>query len=830
MPRFALVLLFALLAFGRAFGQSATLTANPTSYTASAGHVTFTANITFTGAKVVGLEVNGVPAGWSFGSAGGTNPPSVAPQAGDTGTFAFTNIFESSSPVSFTFTVNHPAGLTGSQTFSAIKVLLTSGGTTTTLDLPNVTISPPPPPTITSGSSASGSVNSPFSYSITANGFPTSYGATGLPSWLSLNSSTGVISGTPTSSGSWTFSATATNSSGTSSPQSVTVTIGSPPTLNSASTASGTVGESFSYQISATGASSYGATGLPDGLSVNAVTGLISGIPTRGGTFSASVSAANGYGTAFQGVTMTIAGGNPPTITTQPTAQSVTTGGTFTFSVAATNATGYAWYRNDVAIAGATAATYSRSNAAAAHAGTYHVVVTNLSGSVTSAKVLLTVIPPDSAPTISDQPQDVTVPAGRPAKFQVTAAGTGTLSYQWRLNGSTIAGATANPHTVPRAWQANAGGYSVVVSNALGMVSSNEGRLTVQAAEYFGTLGTNGGSFALYVRPDRTGVFLAFARDSQVALVSKDLVFDMDGRFSVTTAGTASEEDLSLSRKATSGDVAGLDRARLAATEYVISGAIADDGSLSGAISGLGLSLSAPAAASGITVAKAGFYQSGASGSTATTYTIVGSAGEVYVATVGPGTADGGRGTIDASGNVSLTTEKNVVVSGKIEGNTGIRLTATAPGSTTPTEYTGGNPETWAPQEKLINISTRATAGAGEQTMIAGFSVSGAVTKRLLIRAVGPTLKSYGLETALATPYLKVYAGQTLLAENKGWASSAMAGEISTAGAQAGAFPLLAGSKDAALLMYVSPGVYTVHVTSTDGAVGVALVEVYEVK
>ena len=87
-----------------------------------------------------------------------------------------------------------------------------------------------------------------------------------------------------------------------------------PPVITSAGTAGATTAAAFSYQIEATNSpTSYGATGLPNGLSISAA-GLISGTPTQAGTFSVTLSATNGYGTGTAPLTLTVTSQTMPTI------------------------------------------------------------------------------------------------------------------------------------------------------------------------------------------------------------------------------------------------------------------------------------------------------------------------------------------------------------------------------------------------------------------------------------------------------------------------------------------------------------------------------------
>jgi len=98
------------------------------------------------------------------------------------------------------------------------------------------------------------------------------------------------------------------------------------PAITSATTASATVGTAFSYTITASNnATSYGATGLPAGLTVNSTSGLISGTPTTAGNSSATITATNTGGTGNATLTFSIAKGTP-VINTPPTASAITAG------------------------------------------------------------------------------------------------------------------------------------------------------------------------------------------------------------------------------------------------------------------------------------------------------------------------------------------------------------------------------------------------------------------------------------------------------------------------------------------------------------------------
>src|SRR5262249_38462026 len=142
---------------------------------------------------------------------------------------------------------------------------------------------------ITSASVPQAQVGSPFSYQLSAAGGkpPYTWAVTGgaLPGGLSLAASTGILSGTPTVSGSFSFTVTMTDAQPASASKLLSMTVVLLPlSITSVSLPQAQVGAPYSYQLSATGGKSpytWAVTGgvLPGGLSLAASTGMISGTP-----------------------------------------------------------------------------------------------------------------------------------------------------------------------------------------------------------------------------------------------------------------------------------------------------------------------------------------------------------------------------------------------------------------------------------------------------------------------------------------------------------------------------------------------------------------------
>ncbi|MFT3866939.1 MAG: HYR domain-containing protein [Nibricoccus sp.] len=161
----------------------------------------------------------------------------------------------------------------------------------------------------------------------------------------------------------------------------------------------------------------------------------------------------------------------PPSITTQPINATVTAGKNASFRVVASGSTtlAYQWYFNGVAISGANAATCTITAAQSANAGVYSVVVSNMVGNATSAGAILTV---NNPVVITSPPASLSITVGSTATFSVEATGTAPFTYQWRRNSVAIAGATSSSYIVPSAQTADAGNYTVVVTNPAGSVTS----------------------------------------------------------------------------------------------------------------------------------------------------------------------------------------------------------------------------------------------------------------------------------------------------------------------------------------------------------------------
>jgi len=178
-------------------------------------------------------------------------------------------------------------------------------------------------------------------------------------------------------------------------------------------------------------------------------------------------------------------------ITAQPQSSLIRSAGdtaSFTVSAQGFPPPGYQWRFNGVNLAdndrisGANGTNLTISSLVIADTGNYDVVVTNEYSAVTSQVATLSVLLPV---TLTAPPQSIAVIVGSNTVFTVTASGSEPLSYQWRRNGTNlvdggrVTGSTSNVLTIATTRTSDAAGYSVVVSNLVGSVTSSVATLTV---------------------------------------------------------------------------------------------------------------------------------------------------------------------------------------------------------------------------------------------------------------------------------------------------------------------------------------------------------------
>lgn len=139
---------------------------------------------------------------------------------------------------------------------------------------------------------------------------------------------------------------------------------------------------------------------------------------------------------------------------------------------------------------------------------------------------------------------------------------------------------------------------------------------------------------------------------------------------------------------------------------------------------------------------------------------------------------------------------------------------------------------------RILNLATRGSVGPGSTPLIAGFVIQGTGTKRVLLRAVGPTLGGppFNVPGVLTDPVLSVFDSRgNQIYFNDDWGRSADAARLSTADSRLGAFSLPSGSFDSGGVLTLAPGAYSAHISGkliglnpAQYSTGVVLAEIYE--
>ena len=507
-----------------------------------------------------------------------------------------------------------------------------------------------------------------------------------------------------------------------------------------------------------------------------------------------------------------VAGG--PTITTQPAAATAIVGGNATFSVVAagTAPLAYQWLKGDTTLPTGTAASLTLTNLVAGDAGAYRVRVTNTAGSVTSSSANLTVNAAPLAgtkPAITTQPVSKSVATGASHTFSATASGTAPLTYAWYKEGRLVASGSNADLVFAAVAPSDGGTYRLVVSNSAGGAVSESATLTVTAAGSGSGSGGSGGGSSTPGSGSST-VATAPAITTQPAATTASSGTKVT--FSVVATGTAPL------RYRWYKDGREIERAESAT--YELSSARVDSAGL--------YSVRVSNSAGSITSAPAALTVNGAATITTPPATQVVNSGTDATFTVAATGTDltyawkfNGRTLRGATSATLKVTNPGVLSEGIYTVTVSARGSSAAAASAARLSVTT--------DARLVNIATRGQVGEGDDVLISGFVTRGATDKKILVRAVGPTLgTAFGVTGALAAPRLTLSStgrGGGVLKTNAGWAGAA---ELAAVFPQVGAFPLADNALDAAILSSLGAGTYTGAVSAPAGAKGVALLEVYD--
>jgi hypothetical protein len=774
------------------------------------GTVTFTANVAgYPGpTTAIGWTVN-LPAGWSYVS--GNGEPDVKPVAGTVGTleWAYVSI---PTDASFSFTVAYPAGITSKQTVTSAVIVRVSGHRQNVTP-EDVSFSTASIPVITNTDPAAATYGSTLSFNIEAES-PIeimSYDATGLPSGLTRSGAT--ISGAPTQTGSFPVTLSATNAAGTAT-KSITLTV------NAANATIELGNLSHTYNGSPKSAT---AQTNPAGLPVVITYDGNTTPPTDAGSYAVTATIDSTTHTATASGTLkiaqaeqTVSFADPGTV---PPDQSVTLAASSSagLPIAFQLISGSATIDGSTLTINGTGTVVVRATAA----GNTNYKSAFAERTINSSKKQQTISFASIPNKIATDPAfkvTATASSGLPVTFTIMSGGPAIIS------GNTIT-LTGRPGSVTvRASQSGDSSYfaaedvfqsfDVVAENhrvffgemffqARGALVNTQENVDVQALA--APIDDKVGEIAAVLpSQSKTGSLLFVAPTVNVNAIANFTLAD-DNTFTTTVQQGGATPTMRTVRGELSGNY------------------------LSGTIEGTGISFATEVEPrSGPSVDVAGLYLSSALDTAqGTTYSVIGSSNNVLVLVVSPTLTIGGTTTLQSNRTFQLQVANGgemITLQGSVDAATATVSGTILVPNQAPIEFAGLEVSATR-TDRLFGLSSRGRVGTGEKILVSGVVIGGNEPKRVLIRAIGPSLAPMGVTGVLADPHVRLFKGTTAIGENDDWGSNPNAEEVAEVARRVGAFGVTTGSKDAMMLATLEPGAYTVHVS---GGEGVALADIYD--